>query len=196
MPIVISCFDKSTNAVRPWADAGYFCYCVDIQHPKGETKTGNIIRVGADIEHWMPPRGEVAFAMFWPPCTDLSVSGARWMKEKGLRALQKAIGNFAKSVEITESLDCPWFIENPVSTISTYWRKPDYTFDPCDYGDPYTKKTCLWVSPDFVMPKKNRIEPTSGSKIHLMPPSEDRADKRSETPMGFVKEVFKANVPT
>jgi hypothetical protein len=31
-------------------------------------------------------------------------------------------------------------IENPVSTVSTYWRKPDYTFDPCDYGDAYQKK--------------------------------------------------------
>ena len=44
----------------------------------------------------------------------------------------------------------PYFIENPVSTISSYWRKPDHTFDPWQYNalDPassYTKKTCLWV---------------------------------------------------
>jgi hypothetical protein len=38
-------------------------------------------------------------------------------------------------------------IENPVSTVSIYWRNPDYKFDPCDYGgylkpagDAYTKK--------------------------------------------------------
>lgn len=34
--IVISCFDKSTNMVKPWAEASYLCYCVDIQHQPGE----------------------------------------------------------------------------------------------------------------------------------------------------------------
>ena len=35
---VISCFDLTGNMVRPWAEAGYLCYCVDIQHPQGETR--------------------------------------------------------------------------------------------------------------------------------------------------------------
>ena len=48
---VISCFDLTGNMVRPWAEAGYLCYCVDIQHPQGETRQGNIIHVGADIPH-------------------------------------------------------------------------------------------------------------------------------------------------
>ncbi len=30
-------------------------------------------------------------------------------------------------------------------------------------------------------------------RIWTMPPSADRADKRSETPMGFANAVFKAN---
>lgn len=45
----------------------------------------------------------------------------------------------------------------------------------------------------FVMPAKNRVEAFMGSRMHTMSPSEDRADKRSETPMGFAHAVFNAN---
>lgn len=190
--IVVSVFDKSTNMVKPWAEAGYLCYCVDIQH-KGETREGNIIKVGGDVRHWLPPRDEVAFASFFPPCTDLAVSGARWFKDKGLMKRVKAMELVAISEQIAEWLNCPYLIENPVSILNTHWRKPDYTFDPCDYGDPYTKKTCLWTGGGFVMPVKSRVEPTLKSKMHLLPPSDDRADIRSETPMGFAMAVFNAN---
>jgi len=191
--IVISCFDKSTNMVKPWADAGFVCYCVDLQHPKGETRDGNIIKVGADLRDWLPPNEQIAFAAFFPPCTDVAVSGARWFKDKGLGALVDALGLFDISIKLAEWSRAPYFIENPVSVVSTYWRKPDHFFDPCDYGDPYTKKTCLWTGGGFVMPEKNRVEPTQGSKMHLLPPSVDRADLRSETPMGFANAVFEAN---
>ena len=191
--IVISCFDKSTNIVKPWAYAGYLCYCVDIQHPKGQSRDGNIITVGADMLQWLPPREPIAAAFFFPPCTDVAVSGARWFKDKGIGSLIQALRLFEVSVKLAEWSGAPYLIENPVSTISTYWRKPDYTFNPCDYGDPYTKKTCLWVGGGFVMPEKNRVEPVLGSKMYLMSPSEDRADKRAETPMGFANAVFRAN---
>ena len=91
-------------------------------------------------------------------------------------------------------------IENPVSTISTYWRKPDHTFDPCDYGgylespgDAYTKKTCLWTGNGFVMPETKRIPPTEGSRMHKLPPSSDLANLRSATAKGFARAVFEAN---
>ena len=93
-----------------------------------------------------------------------------------------------------------YFIENPVSTIKTYWREPDHRFDPCDYAgypggesDLYTKKTCLWTGGGFVMPPTRRLEPTQGSRMHLLPPSADRADMRSATPAGFSRAVFEAN---
>jgi hypothetical protein len=102
---------------------------------------------------------------------------------------------------ICEASGVPFLIENPVSTLSTYWRKPDYKFDPCDYAgyldDPapeaYTKKTCLWVGGGFRMPAKKRVEPVLGSKTHLLGPSEERANLRSVTPAGFARAVFEAN---
>jgi len=191
--IAISCFDYTTNMMQPWAEAGYLCYCVDMQHPAGETRTGNIVRVGADMMHWLPPRGEIAFAAFFPPCTDVAVSGARWFRDKGLGKLIGALTLFKRSVDLAELIGAPYMLENPVSTVSSYWRKPDHSFDPCDYGDPYTKKTCLWTGNGFTMPPKARVEPTDGSKMHLMPPSEERANLRSATPMGFARAVFEAN---
>ena len=161
---------------KPWAEEGYLCYCVDLQHPRGETREGNIIKVGADMHTWIPPRGEIAFAAFFPPCTDLAVSGARWFKEKGLHRLSDAIALFARCVDIAETLECPWLIENPVSTISSYWRKPDHRFHPWEYGDAYTKKTCLWTGNGFVMPERRPVFPSEGSRMHLLPPSDDRAE--------------------
>jgi hypothetical protein len=192
-PIVISCFDESTVMVQPWAEAGYDCYCVDLLHEPGAMRDGNITRVGADVADWLPPRGDIAFAAFFPPCTDVAVSGARWFKDKGLGRLVAALRLFDVSARLAEWCQCPYLIENPVSTVSSYWRKPDHSFDPCDYGDPYTKKTCLWTGGGFVMPRKQRVEPTEGSKMHLLPPSEERARLRSATPLGFARAVFEAN---
>ena len=196
-PIAISCFDKSTNMMQPWADNGYLCYCVDIQHKPGEHREGNIIKVGADLRDWLPPKN-VSFAAFFPPCTDVAISGARWFKDKGLGSVIRSLELFKRSVDIAELLDCKYLIENPVSTVSTYWRKPDHKFDPCDYGDPYTKKTCLWTGGGFVMPEKNRVEPiqvcSQGSWVQqLGGRSQKTKDKRSETPMGFVQAVYDAN---
>lgn len=191
--IVISWCDFTGNMVQPWADAGYLCYCVDMQHQAGEARQGNIVRVGANMLDWLPPKGDIVFQSFFPPCTDVAVSGARWFRDKGLGKLIGALQLFKRSVDMAELVGAPYLIENPVSTVSSYWRKPDHVFDPCDYGDPYTKKTCLWTGGGFVMPQKNRVEPIEGSKMHLLPPSAERANLRSATPMGFARAIFEAN---
>jgi len=97
----------------------------------------------------------------------------------------------------------PWMIENPVGALSTHWRKPDYRFDPCDFGgyleppgDAYTKRTCLWVGGGFTIPEPKPVVPVEGSKMHLVPPSDDRANIRSKTPEGFARAVFEANCLT
>ena len=64
---VISCFDLTGNMARPWAEAGYLCYCVDIQHPQGDTRQGNIIHVGADMRDWLPPFRPITLAAYFPP---------------------------------------------------------------------------------------------------------------------------------
>jgi hypothetical protein len=192
---VISLFDYTTNMVQPWAEAGYTCYCVDIQHPEGETREGNIIKVGADIMTWEPPQTDIAILFAFIPCTDVALSGARWFREKGLKALHNTLGLWVRVLEIVERLNCPYLIENPMSTIASYYRKPDAKIHPWMWGDLWTKETWLWVGGGFQVPLPafTRAPQGTTNKIHLMPPSEDRANKRSETPMGFARAVFEAN---
>lgn len=198
--IILSLFDHTGNMVEPWAAAGFRCYCVDRRHPAGETRRGNIIRVGADVLDWLPPFAPVKILFAFPPCTHVATSGARWFQDKGLGALIESLQLFEAALRLAEWTAAPYLIENPVSTVSTYWRKPDHTFDPCDYGgyldpagDAYTKKTCLWTGNGFVMPRPRRVIPTDGSRMHRLPPSPQRATLRSATPRGFARAVFEAN---
>ena len=194
--IVVSYCDKTGNIVRPWAEAGFDCVCYDIQH---SIRGDRVERVGGgtityrwgDVRSLSPTRAAFAFAA--PPCTDLAVSGARDFAKKGLRRFIDALELVEACRLLCEFAGCPYAIENPASRLSTAWRKPDYTFHPADYGDPYTKLTCLWTGGGFVMPPKSPVAATEGSKMHLMPPGPDRANERSATPMGFARAVFQAN---
>jgi len=84
-----------------------------------------------------------------------------------------------------------WCLENPVGRLNKWIGQPVMYFNPCDYGDPYTKKTALWGK--FNIPEKNPVEPTEGSKMHLIPPCENRQELRSITPPGFARAFFEAN---
>jgi len=209
--IVISLFDYTGNIVKPWLDAGYECWIVDIQHPvaygsDGVTREGNLVKHHYDLtQPYLPmvDKNSLAFVAAFPPCDHLAVSGSRWMKGKGLRRLQQSIAMFATAAEFCEWSEAPYFIENPVSTISTYWRKPDYTFHPYEFSgiesnDNYTKKTCLWTGGGFVMPGR-AIDESLGQpddRIHKAPPGPDRANFRSATPAGFSRAVFESNGAT
>jgi hypothetical protein len=183
--------------VQPWLEAGHDCRIVDVQHPKGAHKgKDGIVREGCDVREfkWLGPPA-IVFA--FPPCTNLSVSGARWFQDKGLESLHESLGLVVACKRICEESGAPWMLENPVGMLSSYWRKPDYTFQPWQYGDAYSKKTCLWTGNGFVMPEAwiaNKPDDVKAS-IHLMPPSADRGDKRSITPAGFAKAVFEVNEP-
>jgi len=208
-PIAVSLFDLTGNMLIPWRDAGYECWIVDNQHPQavsnsGVTEQDGFIKVNYDLSMpWVAPfdKNRIEFVSAFPPCDHLAVSGSRWFRGKGLRSLARSINLFATAAEFCEWAEVPYMIENPVSTISTYWRKPDYSFDPYEYteleaNDNYTKKTCLWTGNRFVMPEK-RQDSSLGApddRIHKCPPSANRSNIRSATPMGFARAVFESNV--
>lgn len=194
--IVVSYCDLSGVMVRPWAEAGYDCLCIDTAHPIRNVReervgAGRIVYQWGDVRQREPITAAITFA--FPPCTHLAVSGARDFATKGMRLLIDALEVVEACRLLCAFSGGAWMLENPVGRLSTLWRKPDALFDPCDYGDPYTKKTCLWVGGGFVMPPTQRVEPTMGSAMHLMAPSPDRAVRRSETPAGFARAVFTAN---
>lgn len=202
-PMVLSLCDRTGVMVQPWLEAGYECWIVDLQHPRGVTRDGRLVRVGADARVWLPPRGEYVAAFAFPSCTDQAVSGARWFKDKGLAGLAGAVEIVEACRDRLEWSGAPWLLENPVGTIAKYWRAPDSYVHPWQFAgwnedierENYTKKTGLWIGGSFVLPEMKPAPAPHRDDIHKMPPSADRGDRRSITPTGFARAVFEANRP-
>lgn len=198
---VLSLCDLTGNMVRPWMDAGHTATIVDIQHESGAHTEGNLTRVGGDIREFRSTRCQFDFVFAFPPCDHFAVSGARWWASKGQAKLNDALELVAACRRIiAENGSQAWMVENPVGRLSRYWREPDYSFNPCEYGgyltpagDHYTKKTCLWTGSEFVMPEPRPVPPLEGSKMHRIPPGPNRKNLRSATPKGFAVAVFMAN---
>ena len=191
--VVISLFDYTCLSLAPWKARGFEVHAYDRRHPDGYTVTASGVHIhGIDLstaealqsvvdEH---AGRKMAFAMAYPPCTELSRAGARYWKEKGESDphFQDNAAALVTSVDdALKQFNCPYYIENPASsTLRNLWRAPDHTFEPCWYGgylsendphpmypnqipnqDAYTKRTGLWVGGGFhQMPPQRRVEPT------------------------------------
>ena len=175
---------------RPYSEAGYTVILVTLPF--------------FDVRYFEPPEG-VYGILAAPPCTHFSSSGARWWKSFDLQGLTQ------QSLEIVHAClyiigeTNPrgfWCLENPVGRLAKlipelgHWN---HRFDPYDYGDPYTKATCLWgnfnmpsktpVAPEYVYSKRGR----RFSKIAWMSSKDNRGSVRAVTPAGFSKAFFLAN---
>lgn len=75
-----------------------------------------------------------------PPCTHLTVAGARWFK--GREQEQEHAAEFFMSLIEAGDRNC---IENPIGVMSTRYRKPDQIVQPWMFGQGETKSTCLWL---------------------------------------------------
>jgi len=115
-----------------------------------------------------------------PPCTHLAVSGARWFKDKQ-KEQQEAIDFFMNLINAPVPMIC---VENPVSIMSTKYRKPDQIIQPWQFGHGETKATCLWLKS---LPKLIPTKFVDGreNRIHRMAPSPNRSKDRSLTYQGI-----------
>ena len=204
--IVLSLCDRTGVMVQPWLAAGYPCWIVDLQHPPGLTIEGQLVRIGCDLLRnpdrriiRMVEAGAAAIVFAFPVCQKLANSGNRWKVERhGLEGLYEALGLVIACKRICEASKAPWMIENPVGSLSTYWREPDFTFQPWEYTTPKEKKrTCIWAGNNFVIPQREVFDEPADvqESIWRMPPASDRSDRRSVTPDGWARAVFQANEP-
>ena len=115
-----------------------------------------------------------------PPCTLLSVSGARWFKDK-LPEQAEAL-NFVRL--LLEAPIARIALENPISIISSRIRKPDQIIQPWQYGHGETKATCLWLKGLPPLVPTDVVEGRE-ARVHKMPPSPDRWKERSRTFTGI-----------
>lgn len=79
----------------------------------------------------------------FPPCTYLSRAGARWWGDPVREALALEALAFVRLL-----WDAPIprvALENPIGRLNSWWRYPDQVIEPWHFGDPYTKRTCLWL---------------------------------------------------
>lgn len=191
---LLSLFDTSGSWSKPFLEAGWDVLHVDLQ---------NWVPIDVmDIDHtWLGDWGVdmVDGVLVALPCTDFAASGARWWDEKDKDGRTELSVSLAyQALGIIEYLQPVWWcLENPVGRLSKLVPElqpfgPWY-FQPCDFGDTYTKKTGLWgeFNRNLI---KTPVEPVDGSKMHRIPPSNpDRAYLRSVTPEGFARAFFDAH---
>lgn len=166
---------------KPYREAGY-----DVR---------NITLPEYDVRDYEPPHN-VYGILAAPPCTRFCNSGAKWNNNKSFLEIKEAWEILLACLSVIDYCWLKktlrfWCLENPSGRLSRFLGKPRFTFQPSNFGDPYTKETWLWG--EFILPNKTLVLPLEGGKIHRMPPSEDRAILRSITPPGFAKAFFEAN---
>lgn len=192
--VVISLYDTTALMLKPWAQAGFECHAYDLQNNEGPDADG-IFKHREDlfdpttmdaIHNRFQDRNVVAIFAF-PPCTDLSIAGARWWTRKALENPNFQV-EAARRIEdvhtwctrlTSTNPDSFFMIENPkASRLNSLWRKRDHTFSPNEYGgyldesehehplwptkiparDAYSKLTGLWTSANFKLPIQKPVE--------------------------------------
>lgn len=143
--------------------------------------------------------GNVYGILAAPVCTVFASSGARWMRtDDDMREGLALVDACLRAVVVYRRTLKFWALENPIGKLSRYLGEPRMRFNPCDFGDPYTKRTCLWG--DFVIPAPlfvttEAVAPMNGSQMWARygGKSERTKEARSMTPLGFARAFFDAN---
>lgn len=171
--------------------------CIPLLHGSCAFKTND----GAEhyIEKW-------DLVVAHPPCTYLSCTqfqlynrarlGDSYVDDR-IAKRESAIQFFMQFV----GLPSPTLIENPVGYLNTHWKRPTQIIQPYQFGDPYTKKTSLWLygvpklePTDVVEPLPPHHFPSSNSMgawyyETMKLPAKDRARVRSKTFPGIAKAI-------
>lgn len=173
MRVLIACEFSGTvrDAFRRRGHDAWSCDLLPTEQP-GPHHQGDVLGIIGD--GW-----DVLIAH--PPCTRLTVAGARWFK--GREAEQ------ADAIRFVETL---WgapvariAIENPVGVLSTRSRlgKPTQIIQPWQFGHGETKATCLWLRGLPALRPTNVVDGRE-ARVHRMPPSPNRWKLRSITYQG------------
>ena len=185
------------NWSLPYEEAGYDVVRVDIKQgmdarlwPSEVSATSRLPDNFSDIRQRI---GKVHGVLAAPVCTVFSGSGARWPRTDA--DILDGLSLVDACIRLIHVLQPNWWaLENPVGKLNRWLGEPHMSFQPNYFGDPYTKKTQLWGRFSKPYPKHTTlVDPTEGSKMHVLPPSEERRALRSATPLGFARAFFERN---
>lgn len=146
MKILVACEESQAVTVE-LRKLGHEAYSNDLIETSGINPEWHLI--GDCIEFMYDAKHHWDMVIAFPPCTYLTVSGARWLYNKDGSKNIKRWENREFSLEFVKKImDAPISkiaIENPVGAISSAIRKPDQIIKPFQFGHSSTKKTCLWL---------------------------------------------------
>ena len=158
MKVLVAC-EESQRVCAAFRERGHEAYSCDIQEPSGGHPEWHILGdaleavKGGSVTTMDGQAHEVGkwdLLIAHPPCTYLTVAGNRWFNidKYGDKAIQRmkdrenAIAFFMAFI----NADCEHIaVENPVSVMSRWYRKPNQTIQPYQFGERARKKTCLWL---------------------------------------------------
>jgi len=204
--ILISLFDHSRNASRPYLENGWTVICIDKKNGF-DIMEWDYIKWFNSLEEFPARIGIIAMI----PCTAYALCGNKHKKKleriEIFNESQKLVAKTKDIIDFFDSLRILAFyqIENPMSDIHKHnpWMgEVRQKFDPCDFAgyDPvpdnsrYNKKTWLWGNFNLMIPK--RIEPIEKDNPgwkNLGGKSERTKELRSITPLGFAYAFYEAN---
>lgn len=175
MRVLVAC-EESQRICAAFREKGHEAFSCDIQEPSGghpewhilgdclRTISGGGMTITMDGSIYLIDKWDLIIAH--PPCTYLSNAGAaRLFREiDGTMYINK--DRFEAGLDAKEfflkilNADCERIaIENPVP--SGVYRLPEYTqvIQPYEFGDPYMKRTCLWLKGLPQLKPTNIVEP-------------------------------------
>ena len=211
--VILSLFDETGEWAQPWIDAGYDVRAIDLKRDDVDIM---------DIDYgWLLDMGFLEGPGIWGimaacPCQKFTGTSARDRKPVELGGKPRPskeggtdyIGETHASVDlVNQTLSIIdflkprfWALENPVGRIKDITGVPAarLSFNPNNFGDPYTKKTQIYGNFNADLPTAN-VDPRKenggeGSRTHSLG-GKDELDGglRSVTPEGFSYAFFMAN---
>lgn len=136
LSVLIGC-EFSGTVRRAFRDLGHDAWSCDLE----PAEDGSPFHIQGDLLDVIHDGWDLA--VFFPPCTYLSRAGARWWKAPGRD--EKAAQAAAFVQQLWNAPIPRLAIENPIGQLNRRWRYPDQVIEPWMFGDPYTKRTCLWL---------------------------------------------------
>ena len=137
MKILLAC-EESQAVTKELRVLGHEAYSCDILPESGGHPEWHLQK---DVVEVLKEDWDMIIA--FPPCTHLASSGAAWFEAKRADGRQQAAIDFFM---IFANHPCEKIaIENPVGIMNTHYRKPDQIIQPWQFGDAYSKRTCLWL---------------------------------------------------
>ena len=195
MKVLIAC-EESQRVCIAFRERGHEAHSCDVLPCSGGRPEWHI---QDDVRNILNDSWDLIIAH--PPCTYLTITANRWynVERYGDSAIQRLRDRDEAIKFFMLFVDAPCekiAIENPIGIMSSDYRVPDQIIQPYMFGDPYEKKTCLWLknlSPleptNLVMPEPRQIL-KSGKTMptwYSNAPKQDRARIRSKTFLGIAK---------